>query len=62
MESPDERVSEPRVSASFLRSLPLFIASAIFFALGGAVLRIDPTYGPGAFTLWALLLALGFVA
>jgi hypothetical protein len=63
MDRPDEQVSdEPRVSASFLRSLPLFIVSGIFFALGAAVLRLDPTYGPGTFTLWALLLALGFVA
>jgi len=54
--------SEPLVSASFLRSLPLFIVSAIFFAVGGAVLDFDPRYGPGSFTLWALLFALGFVA
>ncbi len=53
---------EPRVSVSFLRSLPLFIASGLFFVFGAVVYVFDPHYGPGSFTLWALLLVLGFVA
>jgi hypothetical protein len=48
----------------FVRSLPLFILAAVFF-VAGVVLRFAyPTYalyGPGAFTFWALLLALGFI-
>jgi hypothetical protein len=47
----------------FRRSLPLFLAAAIFFT-AGIVLRFgfpaDANYGPGAFAFWALLLALGF--
>jgi hypothetical protein len=50
-------------TSEFTRSLPLFLAAAIFF-VAGAVLRFgfptDANYGPGAFTFWALLLALGF--
>jgi hypothetical protein len=50
-------------TSEFKRSLPLFLAAAIFFVAGG-VLRFgfpaDANYGPGAFTFWALLLALGF--
>ncbi len=60
--SKDRAPEEPLISASFYRSLPLFISSALFFAIGAAVLLFDPRYGPGAFTLWALLFALGFVA
>jgi hypothetical protein len=53
---------ESLISVSFLRSLPLFLAAALFFAVGAAVLVFDPRYGPGAFTLWALLITLGFVS
>jgi hypothetical protein len=47
---------------NFVRSLPLFVAAAAFFVAGGLVLEFDPHVGPGVFTLWALLLALGFVS
>jgi hypothetical protein len=50
-------------TSEFSRSLPLFFAATIFFVAGG-ILRFgfpsDANYGPGAFTFWALLLALGF--
>ena len=62
MSGDSEGASDARVSTSFLRSLPLFIASGIFFAFGAVVFVFDPHYGPGTFTLWALLLVLGFVA
>jgi len=51
------------VTSEFRRSLPLFIAAALFFGTG-IILRFgvpaDANYGPGVFTFWALLLALGF--
>jgi hypothetical protein len=47
----------------FLRSLPLFVLATVFF-VAGVVLRFAypsyALYGPGAFTFWALLIALGF--
>ncbi len=50
-------------TSEFRRSLPLFIAAAIFFGTG-ILLRFgfpaDANYGPGVFAFWALLLALGF--
>jgi hypothetical protein len=64
----DSKTSPPPVrrwwnTPEFLRSLPLFVLAALFF-IAGAVLRLAyPTYalyGPGVFTFWALLLALGF--
>ena len=47
----------------FLRSLPLFVLASVFFVAGGVLRFAYPTYalyGPGIFTFWALLLALGF--
>jgi|HubBroStandDraft_1064217.scaffolds.fasta_scaffold410324_2 hypothetical protein len=47
----------------FTRSLPLFVLSAVFFIAGAGLRFAYPTYalyGPGVFTFWALLLALGF--
>ncbi|MCI4372794.1 MAG: hypothetical protein L3K02_04030 [Thermoplasmata archaeon] len=47
----------------FVRSLPLFGLAAVFFVAGGVLRFAYPTYalyGPGVFTFWALLLALGF--
>jgi hypothetical protein len=47
----------------FVRSLPLFVLAGAFFVAGGVVRLADPKYalyGPGFFTFWALLLALGF--
>jgi hypothetical protein len=41
----------------------LFIAAAVFFAAGVFIrvgLPAEANYGPGVFTFWALLLALGF--
>jgi hypothetical protein len=50
------------ISDAFLRSLPLFLCGAVFFVAGVVVFDRYPQYGPGAFTLWALLFALGFVS
>jgi hypothetical protein len=49
-------------STNFLRSVPLFVCAGIFFVGGAVVLSLDPHYGPGPFTLWALLFTLGFVS
>ncbi|MCI4364808.1 MAG: hypothetical protein L3K10_01910 [Thermoplasmata archaeon] len=49
-------------SSGLVCSLPLFLLGAVFFVSGIAVRFDYPTYGPGAFTLWALLLALGFIS
>ncbi len=48
-------------SAEFLGALPLLIGAAFFGLLGLVVRDLDPTYGPGYFALWALLLAVGFI-
>lgn len=48
-----------------VRSLPLFLLAAVFFVAGGVIRFVYPTYalyGPGVFTFWALLLALGFTS
>ncbi len=47
----------------FLRSLPLFLLAIVFFTAGVVIKVFFPAYalwGPGVFTFWALLLALGF--
>ncbi len=47
----------------FVRSVPLFVLAAVFFIAGGVLRFAYPTYalyGPGVFSFWALLLALGF--
>jgi hypothetical protein len=49
-------------STPFGRSFPLFVLAGAFFVSGVLVWVAWPRYGPGAFTLWALLLALGFIA
>jgi hypothetical protein len=47
----------------FVRSLPLFFGALVFFA-AAVVLRVGfpkyAAYGPGVFSFWTLLLALGF--
>jgi hypothetical protein len=50
------------VSTNFIRSVPLFGIAGAFFLAGVVVFWTDPHYGPGPFTLWALLIALGFVS
>lgn len=52
----------PLISVSLYRSLPLFISSAVLFVIGLFVLYSRPHFGPGFFSLWALFVALGFVA
>ena len=52
----------PLLSVNFVRSLPLFIVAGVFFGIGVVAFVLDPHYGPGFFTLWALLIALGFVS
>ena len=52
----------PLLSVNFVRSLPLFIVAGVFFVVGVVAFYLDPHYGPGFFTLWALLIALGFVS
>jgi hypothetical protein len=50
-------------TSEFRRSLPLFLLALIFFVAGVSLRFAYPTYalyGPGVFTFWALLLALGF--
>jgi hypothetical protein len=49
-------------SPGFLHSLPLFVLAIVLFAAGVAVRFALPTYGPGVFTLWGLLLVLGFIS
>jgi hypothetical protein len=47
----------------FVRSVPLFALAAVFFVAGAVLRYAYPSYalyGPGVFTFWALLLALGF--
>lgn len=55
-------VGSAGLSVDFLRSVPLFAVAGVFFVAGVLVLHFDPHYGPGVFTLWALLIALGFVS
>ncbi|MGA8664319.1 MAG: hypothetical protein WB809_04530 [Thermoplasmata archaeon] len=52
----------PPPSDNFIRSIPLFVVAGVFFAIGVLAFLLDPHYGPGFFTLWALLIALGFIS
>jgi hypothetical protein len=48
----------------FIRSLPLFGLAGVFFVAGGVLRFAFPSYalyGPGVFTFWGLLIALGFI-
>lgn len=52
----------PALWTGFVASSPLLSSAAVLFVAGYLVWRSYPSFGPGAFPLWDLLLVLGFVA